>query len=287
MSDPTETGKVFDVNRSAREYILKKYKWLLIISGIIGLLCILYSILFKDGNFLDFLSVPVLALIIVYTFEIGRFRKQMFENFAKSHGYSFSPSEVSNFGNYSLFAIGKNKSASEIMSGVLENVPVRIFNYSFATESVDSKGRRTDQYHHFFVVDMDFGTVTPSILLRYKGTDIIPKAFGHADVKLEGKLGDIYDLEVEKEFEIEALQIFTPDVMQEMLQVLESPEKPKINIQFSGNHAVIFIGGEINRLDLLENVHSMAADMAKHWGPLMVRLKGDIEALRAQFSAGK
>ena len=285
MNNPAETEKVTDVHKSAREYILKKYKWLLIILGIIGLAAVLFSILFKNSNLLGFLYVPAVALIIVYVFEIGRFRKQMFQNFAKIHGYAFGTSGKKDFGNYSLFTIGKNKSASEFMSGILENVPVQIFNYSFATETTNSKGQKTDVYHHFFVIDMDLGTTTPSILLRYKGSNTVPMAFGSSDVRLEGKLGDYCDLEVEKEFEIEALQIFTPDVMQEILSVIERPEKPKLNIEFSGNHTVIFIEGEVNKSDLLESINNMADDAAKHWAPLMARMKGGIEALRAQFSA--
>ncbi len=285
MSDSPEIAKTSDIRKSAREYIIKKYRWLLVVSGVMGLAAVLFYILFKDENFLGLLYVPVIILTILYIFEIGRLRKRMFEDFAKNHGYAFSAHKEKDFGDGSLFLGGKNKSVSEFISGVLENIPVEFFNFDFIVERTDSKGQRTKEHHNFFVIDMDLGTVTPSILLRYKGSNTVPKVyFGRADVRLEGQMGDIYDLEVEKEFEIEALQIFSPDIMQEILSVIERPEKPKLNVEFYGNHAIVFIEGEINNPDLLESVYNMSSDLAKHWAPLMVRIKGSVEALRAQFS---
>lgn len=134
------------------------------------------------------------------------------KQFAKEEGYLYKEKmEVKDISGHILKGIKYSTNTYDIIEGQNENKDTRSFFYSY----VEPTDKNSKEYF-FSVFEKTFDGVFPHLLVIPKKAQIKIK---RESVVLftENSISTIFDVSVEKELEIEAYQILTPDVIEYIL----------------------------------------------------------------------
>lgn len=218
-------------------YIKEKYG--LKIYFIIAVVLILEVIVFKN-------AIPLVitfgAIFIFFGSIYSKIDNRFYQQIAELNGYSYEPKgSIDAIGR--IFNAGYNRRFEDIITGQFENHPLKIFNYRFTTGTGKS---RTE--HGFTICELIFQARIPNIVLD--AHNLQPYILFDSELKklsLEGDFHKYFTLYCKPGEEIEALQIFTPDIMHEFI------EKSKIfDLEFVGDRIYIVSPRIIkNRVEIL------------------------------------
>lgn len=206
-------GDIEDVNKSFVQYIIEK--------SLIYFLIITLVALFAFGIGISAFSVleMYICIIIIYSAFIHQKIRHIFmKQVADKLGYEYSSIGSLYTMKGKLFDIGHSGNVQDIISGKYLNFPLKIFNYYFTVGY--GKSSRT---YGYTVFEIQFNTDLPEIVLLTKdflsflNIDILPLTMGKKKLSLEGDFDKYFQLYVPKDLEIEVLEIFTPDVMAELI----------------------------------------------------------------------
>lgn len=179
-------------------------------------------------------------------------RGQFWRQFAKRRGYTYTARGDPRGEQAVMFQQGHNRVVRHVVSGKLrDGRPIRIFEYEFRIGH--GKSRRT---YCYTVFEVCFSGRFPHIYLnnlrnRY---DI---RIGSA-VPLPHEFEKAYRLSAPEKYEIEALQIFTPDLLAYVLDA-----KLPHDLELVDQELLVFAGGYVNRLDELEKEAATALALAE------------------------
>ncbi len=178
-----------------------------------------------------------------------------------------------------LFRTGHSKTVSNLMVGEIENHPLKIFNYFYTVGSGKSSTR-----YSFTVSEIEIGeTRFPHIFLRSK------RMWGYSNrrifgvnkdtkINLEDEYRKKFSLYCTENYEIEVLQIFTPQLLDYLVE-----HGNKFSIEFYENKIYVFDNKVIRKKEDLQELYSINKIILSNTDGLLHRLKNDFESLHEVY----
>ncbi len=168
--------------------------------------------IFLLHSFLIIFATIVLSLIL-YSSIYNKVNNRFYQQIAELNGYNYEPKGHLSVAGH-IFQIGDSKRFEDIISGEFESHPLKLFVYRFTTGS----GKERSE-HKLSICELTFPTQMPNIVLNaHNFSNYNLYDFGLKKLNLEGDFYKYFTLYVTPGHEIEALQIFTPDVMQDFIE---------------------------------------------------------------------
>jgi len=223
---PVFQDPITDVDLSTKKAVFGQYK-VISIPWIVGSIIWAILIIYLFRNHLDelgdawiILFLPLLLFGIWWAKLKDKVHGAFMRQFAERNGFQYSAK-----GDYSnarglVFAFG-NKNSKELtneITGPVDDYPIKISNYSATTSS----GKNSHDYF-FTLFEVSGQNDLPQLFLNSKkaafmsGPDSLLELDKDSILKLEGDFNKYFDLYVPPQYEQEALEIFTPDVMAELI----------------------------------------------------------------------
>ena len=225
-----------DVEKSTNSYIWKNHKLLVVIYTILILGCFVTIILGKLD--IRFVFIPFVIGGIGYTHVKKKIEDEFIQQFGASIGFTYSPSADMSTVNGSLFTVGHSQNISDVLSGIKDGRPSRLFFYGFIVGY--GKGSHT---YDLTVFETTFYNNMPDITLVSKNDSFsrgLPLFGSSEHIQLEGDFNKYFTLKVPKGYETEAYQIFPPNVMADLIDKAKD-----LNFEFSGNKLYIYYTSQI------------------------------------------
>jgi len=268
-------GQITDVNLDVIPYIKARYFKSAITVVIIFLIyeiLWLFLIFFKGilyKNALEILIIPVVILIVLWGIIKNRIEDAFMEQFAVKNNFVFQKTGLPGNLDGSLFSIGYDRVGSDMVSGNFKDLPLYLFNYCYTI----SYGKSSRTYC-YTVFKLDYPSPLPSIFLRVNGHELHLPADDSERISLEGDFNKFFALYAKKGFEVETLEIFTPDFMEKI-----QDEWKNFSLEFVGTHIYIYSYHVISTKVELDNIYSLAQYLVGKIGPLAERMKASLVAL--------
>jgi hypothetical protein len=277
----TEPQKIIDVSSLSRIDDVKNSTWILIKSTY-KKQAILFGIFALIGLF-TFPVITVVIFLICFMYFQSKVHNEFMRQFALANNLEYAKSIEMNSLRGRLMESGGSRSAHNCISGTYKDHLIRLFNYQFSVG-----GGKNSSTYSFTVMETTFEKTTfPYILLqsrimyRYGNSDIIGKN-NDAKIKLENDFEDSFSLFATNGYEVEALQIFT----REMLQFLKD-NGSKFSIEFAENRMYIYTNRYILKRSELAEMYQIAQKIFDQIGPLLNRLHDDFSALHPYYKDNK
>jgi len=162
---------------------------------------------------LPFVAVPFFILTLVVSYfairEIHRRAIRFWQDVAASYGFSYSTTLAVGEEEGLMFGQGHSRYATHVLSGTLHGFPFRTFQYQF--QKGQGKSTRT---FAFTVYEFTSTGRFPQLYLNYRN-DFNPAELSRfpSRVVLPPEFEQRFRLYVPESYEIEALQLFTPDTL--------------------------------------------------------------------------
>jgi hypothetical protein len=219
---------------------------------------------------------PILAIYLIYlSFLYHLAQIMLMQQFAIANGMHYEAIGIVSSLSGRLFEVGHSKSMRNVIIGNYLNRPMRLFNFRY----VVGRGKNSRSYH-FTVCEIAFvKTKFPHLLLQSKTM----RRYGYFDwvgndqdatISLEEEFKNSYKLFTREDYEIEALQIFS-------LEVLRWLQKngPQFSIEFAGNKMYVYDDRIVSKRHDLEEIYAVTKEMIDSIGPFLDRLHDDYAAL--------
>ncbi len=252
---PDEHSEVLDIKKVYSSTLKKKSKILaLVVSlSILWILAVLFflprEVAFSQvGIYLSALPLFIISgwLSKIYL----RIRESFWKQLALKYKWEYTATK--NIANEKalLFQIGHSRRVQYGIAGSYNNQPFHIFEYQYST----GNGKNKSTYS-LTVFEIKFSGTFPHLYLNYKndGYSNIPFMFSTlATIPVPGEFEKKFTLYAPKEYEIETLEIFTPDIF-------------ALLIDLKWNHDMEFIDGElvIYRKAKFDNFVDLEAELIK------------------------
>ncbi len=283
---PSAGESIDNVNKSALNYFKAHYLFaisVIVSTGILEILSVIYYFNYYLLEILTpaetpapavlFLLAPLMLPILVFVYLQRKFQHEFMKQFAAANGYVYSAKGDLSGLDGDLFRIGNSKFVSDVVSGSYENYPISLFTYQYIIGS--GKDRRA---YYYTVFKLGFSASMPDILLKskYVSEDFIFKIKNvNAEyIKLEGDFNKYFTLSVKKGYEVEALEVFTPDVMQELVEKAKS-----FSLEIINDHLFIYTSKIVSTQKDLYAFYDLAKYFIEKLGPVLARMKPSLEAM--------
>lgn len=259
--------------------IKKKYQLTIILPTLLLILCAEISYLIGVPHpFFYCIALIFVAFAVFWQKNISEFLK----HFATYMGYEYEDPHFLALGSYigtvegHLFTLGHSQKITKIVKGKFFEQDTRLFVFSATIGS--GKNQHTENYS---VLEISFNTLLPNILVRNKqgflsfsSTNFIALD-NEEELVLEGDFHKYFSLYVAKEYELEATQIFTPDVMQMFIDKAKD-----LSVEMLKNKIYLYYHREIVNKDQLVNIYSFAKDIIMKLEPTLEAIKDDVEHMQ-------
>jgi len=187
-----------------------------------------------NGFTLIFFAFDIFVLagisILIGSFSYLNSKELFYKDLAKRLGFEYSAkgsvADVSGL----LFDNGTGKKIYSVLSGKRDGYNVRMYDYSY----YEANGKNSDRcYNKVFEIEFPF-ELPHMTLMEIRELNILPdflreglvnlsnkkeNKYNDEHVDLEGDFNKNFNLLVEKGFQIEAREIFTPDIMQKIIDL--------------------------------------------------------------------
>jgi hypothetical protein len=246
--NPTDPS-IEDVNKSTDAYLLKNDKILIFVYGILVIGSIA-GIIFASLN-IQLLFIPVIIGFIGYGHVQGKIKREFTQQFGASIGFVYTPTADMTTVSGKLFKVGHSQRIYDVLSGVDTSRASRMFSYRFTV----GYGKNSHTYT-FTVFEATFSNVMPDIVLTSR-TGMFFSSLTLFDssehVQLEGDFNKYFTLKVPKGYEIEAYQIFPPNVMADLIDRASG-----LDFEFNGNKLYIYATRLITVREKLQAMFDLA-----------------------------
>lgn len=257
--------------RQATWHYLSAHSWYYALAIIILAVGVGLSLVTLVPHFFIF---SLVAVFLMYLFIANKMRGYLMQQFAQSLGYTYSDQGDINSVRGSLFSIGHSMNMKDVISGTDKGRPVRIFLYNYTV----GYGKNSHTYS-YTVLENTFSGVMPHILLHkkefflFETPDDFTNFSGSEPLSLEGDFNKYFSLYVEKEFEMEAYEIFTPDVMEELIETSKT-----LCFEFFQNKLFIYTPKFINKRAELDAMFALSDKLCSELEPVINSMKEDVKA---------
>lgn len=190
------------------------------------------------------LFIPFILSIVLLAIEQERVRDAFFSELA--HTYNFVPLKRKELRTYTSFPVHKShvRNIRRYIYGILHDLPTSFFEYVYTVGS--GKHKTTYRYSvlqstlpvhvpHILVLDTNHMFTFSS---EFYGARLTPPLV--RKITLEGNFSTHRNVFVEKEHEIEAYELLTPDIMEYILHNFDN-----IHIELTDNNMFLYTSREI------------------------------------------
>ncbi|OGZ57691.1 MAG: hypothetical protein A3G60_00885 [Candidatus Ryanbacteria bacterium RIFCSPLOWO2_12_FULL_47_9c] len=267
------TETIEDVDKSTSAYIKKRPLAVLLFG--VAPLTLVFWLIYKGYD-----SDPTAILFIIPIFAWMYVRSRMshifMQQFARANNftYAYSGSLVGLDG--ALFEKGNGRKLTDVVSGAYKDNPIRIFYYEFSTGS--GKNR---QHYPYTICEIEYKGALPSVSVEEAGFWDANEFLTHGQKKLQlhNEFDKHFTLYVQSDYEIEALEIFTPEVAEALIRKAKSFE-----FGFHGCHLYIYSCGKISTRKRLEELRDLMRYIVETLSPRIVRLHDDVSAMHEVYA---
>ncbi len=233
--------KIEDVNKSTKDYIKKNYMPYLVAYIVLFLIMVAFLYFTEIEKVEDKLEVILKASMyylalgaIAYAYVYSKIEAEFIKQFGASIGFTYTKSGLLTSVGGKLFEIGHSKNIVNVLEGIYKEIPLRIFQYRYVVGS----GKHSTTYK-YFVYEIDFKNKMPEMILssfRTGGDDFIDIFSDYDVLKLESNdFNKMFQLRIPKGDATKSLEIFTPDVMHNLMQKAEG-----FNFEFTKEKLYIY-----------------------------------------------
>lgn len=282
-----------DVQMSVQKYINRRYGtlikrlkfiytiWIIVILSI-AFFIFNRTTLTAEGvkTVLSFLLFPVIGYVIFVAQIKSKIVHLFYKQFADANGYSYVQIGTTKYNTGALFSVGHDKRNMDVIKGSFDEYPLTIFNYSYNLGT----GKRERTYTQT-VFEIDFKVQLPPVLLltdqRYFGDDLSDNNLKKVSkIELPKAIEEHFNLFAEKKYEIEALQIFTPDVLAYLYDNYR-----EFNYDFTGNTFYLYSKKLIITKKDLYSAYTLAQFIIDRLSKELIRMEGSTKAMRERFGS--
>ena len=207
-------------------------------------------------------AAALLALAAFYAFVFFFFwniRPRLWKQFAKLHGWTYEKEKMSVFGrrvdeSSALFQIRGFIPPPFVVRGVWKEFPFRAFEYGFYKDH-----HKEGEFQQLTIFGFSFKGIFPHLYLNSSKNDFDPTIIVER-VPLPHEFEKSFRLYAPKKYEMEALQIFTPDILHQLLS-----SNVYDDIEFVDGEMFIIISEYVwhdleNELKKADHIRSMFVD---------------------------
>jgi hypothetical protein len=260
----SELGEIQDVSASTWQLIRARYKWQAISTAIFTL--ILSVGLCWLMNDIRPIALALFVPFMTFSYLRQKVQGQFMQQFAKAKGLTYNPEGDFSTEIGSLFKRGDSRRLYNEISGSYKGYPLRLFNYTYGQGSGKSR-----QVFFYTVFDLEFSMDLPRLYL-----DAAIQQFWRD--ALVGSLDPLplSSVEFEKKFklyitrgsQITALQIFTPDLMAELLDL-----RAKFDIEIVGRQIYLYYPWPIDNVAALNDLYRAAELVITNLGAVAEKIR--------------
>ena len=238
--------EIKSVGRATAEELFRRWQFWSILAGTIISSVIILALL--GGHEMIFIF-PFFFIFLYFIIIESKIRTLFWKKFAELNGWKYKNSSDLNQEQGIMFRQGHSRNISHCIEGVIDERNFRIFNYNF---SIGSGKHRKIYFYTVFA--FKFNGAFPHIYLNNK-TNSYSIKIGES-IPLPTEFEKSFSLSAPKEYEIEALEIFTPDVLASLLD-----NKFGHDVEFVNQEMLIFFYGQISDPEQLEREFKRALDL--------------------------
>ncbi len=135
---------------------------------------------------------------------------------------------------------------------------------------------------NYTVFQLQFDTTMPDFLLEKKSFLSSDTLLGQLPehIKLEGDFNKYFTLSIKKGYEVEALEVFTPDVMAELIEKCKG-----LSLEIVNSHLFIYDNKTVGTKADLYALYDVARYLVQKLGPVLAQMKGPTTAMEAVAQA--
>ncbi len=209
-----------------------------------------------------FMVLPWVPLIIKVTLLRRSIRRAFWKQFAKKHNWNYQISGKLEHEEAIMIHEGHSTKLQNYVSGTLKNMPTRVFELKFTK----GHGKHSTTYH-YTVFGFTFNGTFPHCYLNNLHNRYGISGRG-VHISLPQEFEKQFRLYGPKEYEVEVLQIFTPDVLSHLLD-LKWPH----DIELVDSELLIFRDHLLNSTEELEAEFQRARDLSQYLSPTLNRMQ--------------
>lgn len=270
---PVINESIEDVTATTHQYILQHYLWqtVLLIAGSIALTALL--IRFVGGALEEYTLLPLAAPFAAYGWLRDKVQGVFMRQFAHANAFRYqrhAPHQISEEGSiFNQPGLCKNKKMYNVVEGLFLKYPLRLFNYQYTIGS-----GRNIQTLKYTVLKLVLAANLPRIYLDTGSWASGERAPGWATQNLKrittesNDFNKHFSLWAEEGHHLEALQIFTPDLMDELLRL-----PGKFDLEIIGSQVYIYDGGIIKTKRRLLEMFRLAKHLIENAGHVLERMR--------------
>jgi hypothetical protein len=219
-------------------------------------------------------AMAIFVLIVGYAIAQSKAQTAFMAQFAAANGYAFSPKASMDGLDGAFFRIGRDQRRYDLVSGSYGNYPIELFLYQYAI----GQGKYM-QVYVYTVFRLRFDTAMPDLVLEQKNypveRSILTSAARQKEfVSLEGDFNKYFTLSIPKGYEVEALEIFTPEIMATLVEKCAS-----LDLEIVGTDLFIYAPGAAGKEATLNALYGIAQYFADQLGPVLARMKPGLMAM--------
>ncbi len=261
-----ESGLITNVRQATWTYVWRQQRWALI--GLV-LLWMGSSVAALATSIPHFLAIPVVVTYTWYFKQRFKIESAFMRQFAAANRFNYAESGNPSHHDSEPFRVPTHKSrSSSIITGHLSERPFELSYYDY-TELGDKGG--DGPHRRVTVMAIDLGRTMPNIIARclqdgrpkqwYYASMGLPQPGNPSPLKTEGNFDSYYHLQTDKGEELEALQIFEPNVLEALIQ-----QPRRFSFELMNNVLYIHVYGHVGDKATLDSLLAFSGTISNYLG---------------------
>ncbi|MBP7804748.1 MAG: hypothetical protein KA052_00810 [Candidatus Pacebacteria bacterium] len=262
-------GEIIDAAASTKALLIKRKGYFIRIILIVIGIDVALAVLGAPFSILYFL--PWVWPLLAYSSMSSKILIEFLKEFAKTNGYTFA--DTGPYGVGRIFNIGHSRRASNIIAGERNGLPFAFYSYSYTV----GRGKNASRYS-FTVFSIEMKTPLPPLFLqsnRYPSGGY-PMFSDLIKLKMEGDFNKHFTVLVRKDFEIEVLQLFTPDMMAYWID-----KASRYSLEWNGENMYLCVPISMTSKKDITKLFEVSDHLVKKFLPILSGMKGGLIARHA------
>ncbi len=273
METSPETPVVVDIRKSIYQALGEHWQSItlavllsLLWSAGVIIFCELADIgLDSDFTFIV-IAAPWIYLLYRYSKLAEKIRAKFWQQLANKYSWVYTASKNILAEKALIFTIGHSSRAKNSIAGEYHNQPFSIFEYQYTV----GHGKHAHTYL-FTVFEIKFNGTFPHLYLNHLTNDYslpLGKRFFNTKLSLPAQFEKQFTLYAPKEYEIEALEVFSLETLDTLLKAGWNHD-----LEFIDGELIIYSNKQVNNINELETEIQKIQGFVDHLAPRLNRLK--------------